>query len=99
MIIYGIKNCDKVRAAMKQATTAGQSPQLHDFRVDGIDGDLVSRMLKDIDLSQLVNKRSTTWKQLDETTRNHIDVAVLVTHPTLIKRPVVWVNDQFQIGL
>lgn len=99
MIIYGIKNCDKVRAAMKQATAAGQSPQLHDFRVDGIDAELVSRMLQDIDLSQLLNKRSTTWKQLDEATRAAVDVAVLVAHPTLIKRPVVWVNDQFQIGL
>ncbi|WP_223789863.1 ArsC/Spx/MgsR family protein [Marinicella meishanensis] len=99
MIIYGIKNCDKVRAAMKQATANGQSPQLHDFRVDGIDADLVSRMLQDIDLNQLLNKRSTTWKQLDEATKAAADAAVLVAHPTLIKRPVVWTGDHFKIGL
>ncbi len=99
MIIYGIKNCDKVRAAMKQAQTAGHEPQLHDFRVDGINLELVQQMLQDIEFVQLLNKRSTTWKQLDESSKEQADAKLLVANPTLIKRPVVFTQDRYQIGL
>ncbi len=99
MIIYGIKNCDKVRAAMKQAKADGLDPSLHDFRVDGIDLDLVESMLKDIEFSQLLNKRSTTWKQLDEPSKEQADAALLLANPTLIKRPVVLTGGHYRIGL
>lgn len=99
MIIYGIKNCDKVRAALKQCAAAGTAVSLHDFRVDGIEPQLVKQMLQDIPMDQLVNKRSTTWRQLDEQIRNDLTAATLVNHPTLIKRPVVYAEGQFRIGL
>lgn len=95
MIIYGIKNCDKVRAALKQNPEAS----LHDFRVDGIDEALVQAMLSDIDLGQLVNKRSTTWKQLTDVEKADVTVSLLCQHPTLIKRPVVFENKQYRIGV
>ncbi len=99
MIIYGIKNCDKVRAAMKQAQAAGEAVSLHDFRVEGISLDLVNDMLQHIPFEQLLNKRSTTWKQLSEQQKQQADAALLVEHPTLIKRPVVFVEPTFRIGL
>ena len=99
MIIYGIKNCDKVRAALKQCQLDGVKAQLHDFRVDGIDLNLVNAMLKDIEMSALLNKRSTTWKQLDDASRVGIDSSLLVAHPTLIKRPVIFNDGHYRIGL
>ncbi len=95
MIVYGIKNCDKVRAALKQNPEAS----LHDFRVDGIDETLVQAMLSDIEMSLLLNKRSTTWKQLSEDEKADVTVALLCQHPTLIKRPVVFENNQYRIGV
>jgi arsenate reductase-like glutaredoxin family protein len=99
MIIYGIKNCDKVRAALKQAEQAGHDVRLHDFRSDGIDAKLVQAMLADIDKNKLVNKRSASYRQLDKDTQQHIGIETLVAHPTLIKRPVVYFNGHYQIGL
>ncbi len=99
MIVYGIKNCDKVRAALKKCQIDGIEAQLHDFRVDGIDQVLVNAMLKDIDLSQLLNKRSTTWKQLSEAQRENVDASTLIEYPTLIKRPVVYDQGHYRIGL
>ena len=99
MIIYGIKNCDKVRAALKQAQAEGIAVSLHDFRVDGIDLKLVTAMLKHIELEKLVNKRSTTWKQLTETEKQAVDSKLLVKYPTLIKRPVIFDQASFRIGL
>ncbi len=98
MIIYGIKNCDKVRAAMKSAKADEPNAKLHDFRVQGIDEGLVKAMLADIELGQLLNKRSTTWKQLDEFQKIEPNVGLLVANPTLIKRPVVFDGKTYRIG-
>ena|SRR5690554_5178934 len=97
MIIYGIKNCDKVRAALKQAQQAGQDVHLHDFRSDGIDTKLLQAILKDIDMDRLVNKRSTTYRQLQS--KDNIDQETLIAQPTLIKRPVVFHNNRYTLGL
>lgn len=99
MIIYGIKNCDKVRAALKQAKQQGHDVQLHDFREDGIDKKLVQSMLQDIALDQLLNKRSATYRQLSESDKNNIQIKTLVSHPTLIKRPVVLSHKQYTLGM
>ena len=84
---------------MKQAQADGHAPTLHDFRVDGIDSQLVSAFLQDLTMDQLVNKRSTTWKQLSDAQKQQVDGALLVAHPTLIKRPVIQQNQQYRIGL
>ena len=97
MIIYGIKNCDKVRAALKQARQAGQDVRLHDFRSDGIDANLLQAILKDIDMERLVNKRSTSYRQLQS--KDNIDLKTLMAQPTLIKRPVVFHNNRYTLGL
>lgn len=99
MIIYGIKNCDKVRAALKQSQGEGKDVKLHDFRVQGISEELVNSMLNDIELSDLLNKRSTTWKQLSDFQKIEPNVGLLVEHPTLIKRPVVFDGKSYRIGL
>ncbi len=98
MIIYGIKNCDKVRSAVKAAKADGVDVQLHDFRNQGIDESLVKAMLANIDLADLLNKRSTTWKQLDEFQKIEPNVGLLVANPTLIKRPVVYDGQKYRIG-
>jgi len=99
MIIYGIKNCDKVRSAIKAAKAAAADVVLHDFRVQGIDETLINNMLKDISMADLLNKRSTTWKQLSDFQKIEPNVGLLVANPTLIKRPVVFDGKKFRIGL
>ena len=84
---------------MKQALASGLKPQLHDFRVDGIDQVLVEGMLNDIAMSELLNKRSTTWKQLSDFQKIEPNVGLLVANPTLIKRPVVFDGSKYRIGL
>lgn len=84
---------------MKQAQADDNDVKLHDFRVDGIDAELVNGMLQDIEFKHLLNKRSTTWKQLSASEQAAADSQTLLSHPTLIKRPVVFVDGQYRIGL
>ena len=96
LTVYGIKQCDTVRKALKWLDQHEIEHQFHDFRTDGLKAELLRGWL-DSDLSgKLLNRRSTTWRQLSEAQREAEGEALLellLEYPTLIKRPV-FVTDQ-----
>ncbi len=100
--LYGIKNCDTVKKARKWLEANNIDYTFHDFRVDGIKEELVNNWLKQQPLDKLVNKRSTTWKQLDDSTKEKLsekNAAKLCTEfETLIKRPVLDINNEIHLG-
>lgn len=101
MILYGISNCDTVRKARKFLESAGHSFQFHDFRKDGLSTETIQTWLTYTDYSDLINKRSTTWKQLSNSEQAAIDdqdLTLLTQHPTLIKRPVLQLDQRLLIG-
>jgi len=99
--LYGIPNCDKVRAARKWLDSQGISYYFHDLRKDGLTVEQLSHWLNQQPLSALLNKRSTTWRQLPPESRTAIEqgvLAQLAAHPTLIKRPVLEASEQLLVG-
>lgn len=100
--VFGIKNCDTVKKARKWLDNAGVDYRFHDLREDGLDQRQVARWIKALGWETVVNKRSTTWKQLDESTRQSLDdkqaIEVILQHPTLIKRPLLDLDGQFFVG-
>lgn len=101
-ILFGIKNCDTVKKARCWLEERDITYQFHDVRSDGLDQNQLDKWFSKIDWTLLVNKRSTTWKQLDESIRETLCAdtvsAVLLDHPTLIKRPVLTHNDAVYVG-
>ncbi len=100
-ILYGIPNCDKVRAARRWLEQKGVPFRFHDLRQDGVDEALLRHWLERVDLAELVNRRSTTWRQLSEADRAAIlsgDLTLLAQHPTLIRRPVLVCGDRLLVG-
>lgn len=91
--LYGIKNCDTVKKARKWLESEAISYQFHDLREDGIDRASIQHWCDALGWEAVLNKRSTTWKQLDEQQKNSLDessaIDLLLEHPTLIKRPVL----------
>lgn len=102
MKLYGITTCDTVRKARRWLDQQGIAYQYHDLRNDGIDPDTLNHWLTRLPSDQLLNRRSTTWKQLDPQLRDSLrdqDIPTLVaTHPTLIKRPVLDTGTQLTTG-
>lgn len=100
--LYGIKNCDTVKKARDWLTKNNIDYRFHDFRVDGLDQAQVKNWITDIGLENLVNKRSTTWKELDDSVKNNFNEktaeAVIVENPTLIKRPLLDTGKQKHVG-
>lgn len=93
VVLYGIKNCDTVKKARKWLDNCGIDYEFHDFRSDGLSEEKVEQWLEDLGWETLVNKRSTTWKQLDTVSRDTMNRGsakeAIMAHPTLIKRPLL----------
>ena len=96
LTVYGIKQCDTVRKALKWLDQNGIEHRLHDFRADGMQIEWLQDWLDSGFSDKLVNRRSTTWRQLSEAQRQsegEVMLNLLMQFPTLIKRPV-FVTDQ-----
>jgi len=100
--LYGIKNCDTVKKARDWLAKNNIEYRFHDFRADGLDKSQVTSWIAEIGLENLVNKRSTTWKELDEKIKENFNEknaeAVIVENPTLIKRPLLDTSKQKHVG-
>jgi len=100
--LYGIKNCDTVKKSRDWLAKNNIEYRFHDFRVDGLNQAQVENWINEIGLEALVNKRSTTWKALDESTKANFDkknaAAVITENPTLIKRPLLDIGKQKFVG-
>ena len=103
LTVYGIKTCDTCRKALKWLDEQGRDYRWHDLRADGLDAGTLQGWIAAVGADTLVNRRSTTWRGLDETTRekalaDQSAAAVLVQHPTLIKRPVFVDDTGVRVG-
>ena len=102
IILYGIKNCDSVKKARRWLEAEQIEYTFHDFRVDGLDRNMLKNFLKRLDWETLLNKRGTTWRKLSENQRNTIDeqkaLELMYEYPTLIKRPILVNDSKFYIG-
>ena len=102
--VYGIKNCDTCRKALKWLEAEGIDHRFHDLRKDGLADTQVAAWLAAAGADVLLNKRGTTWRKLDEAQKANAETdpdqlaALLLEHPTLIKRPVTDTGGRIFIG-
>ena len=93
MRIFGIKSCDTCRKAMKALPDA----QFVDIRADGVPSHTLARA-HDAFGEALVNRRSTTWRDLDAQTREMLPLELIAAHPTVMKRPLIEDGDTLHLG-
>jgi len=102
LTIYYLKTCDTCRKAIKAIQTAGYNPTLIDVRADGIPADKLEDIADAVGWEKLLNTRSTTWRGLSETEKSDMNaakaLALMVAHPTLIKRPVINTGLEISVG-
>ncbi|MEM0929933.1 MAG: ArsC/Spx/MgsR family protein [Pseudomonadota bacterium] len=98
LTLTGLKNCDTCKKAMKALTEAGLKPSFVDIRTEADLKTLVPQWLEAVGSDLLINKRSTTWRNLSEDERNAGPSALLQAHPTLIKRPVIETGKTIYVG-
>jgi len=99
--IYGIKNCDSVRKAIKYFKSYEIPYEFIDFRETPVGEAEVSEWLKSTDIKTLFNTRGTTYRtlKLKELDLNDDDKRTWLSKENmLIKRPVITFNDMIIIG-
>lgn len=100
--VYGLKNCDVCRKAMKWLTVEGIDATLHDFRKDGLDGVLLGQWLDMGEWETLLNRRGTTWRNLSDRDKADVDrskaQSLILMKPSLLKRPVIPLGNRIVVG-
>ncbi len=100
--LYGIKNCDTVKKARKWLEQHGLPYDFHDYRSDGLDMDLLNLFEQQFGWEKMLNKRSTSWRQLSAAEKTGLDknkaLQLMLETPTLIKRPVLNSTGHWLIG-
>ena len=100
--LYGISNCDTVRKARKWLASHDVAYQFHDFRKDGLTSKQVTAWAQAVGWESLLNRRGHTWRKLADKDKANLTEAkaikLILSEPTLIKRPVLDVNKQVYVG-
>lgn len=98
--LYGIPNCDTVKKAQKWLTKNNINYTFHDYRKDGLDEALIKELLTNLTWTDLLNKRSTSFRALSTEQKELLNedtvVPLFIEFPTLIKRPLL-VNNKSQL--
>ena len=99
--VYGIKNCDSVKKALKFFKTNNLDYLLNDFKQTPASQKDVARWIEGSDISKLFNARSTTYRNLKLKEKNLSDnekISYLSTENLLIKRPVIEYDGKIIVG-
>ena len=98
LTLYGLKNCDTCKKALKALEGAGQTVIFVDIRAVADLATKVPLWLNAFGAEVLINKRSTTWRNLSDVERGSDPKSLLIGHPTLIKRPVIEAGAETHVG-
>ncbi len=102
--LYGIANCDTVKRARAWLAEQGIAASFHDFKKAGVPTTRLDAWLAAVGWERMLNRKGTTWRRLDDSTREGVvDAAsaraLMLAQPSVIKRPVVeWAAGPITVG-
>jgi arsenate reductase len=99
MTVYGIKNCNTVKSAIEWLNKNKVEFEFHDYKKTGITEAKLKEWIKQVGWESLVNKRGTTWRQLDEVVQKKVvneksAIALMIEKTSVIKRPLIEENNK-----
>jgi arsenate reductase len=99
MIVYGIKNCNTVKSAIEWLKKNKVEFEFHDYKKSEITENKLKEWCKQVGWESLVNKRGTTWRQLDEAVQTKVineksAIALMMEKTSVIKRPLVEIGSK-----
>lgn len=97
--VYGIKNCNTVKKALDWLKKNKVEFEFHDYKTKGVDPAKLKNWSGQTGWEKLVNKKGTTWRQLDEKIQNNVTtekaaIALMQEKTSVIKRPLIERNSK-----
>ncbi len=100
--MYGIPNCDTIRKARRWLADAGVDYDFHDYKKSGAPAARLKSWAAEAGWEALLNKAGTTFRKLPPEQKSDLDeakaLALMVEHPSMIKRPVLEADGELLIG-
>ncbi len=101
--IFGIPNCNTVKKARDWLTSNNIPYEFVDFKKQIPTEPQVQGWLARVELDQLINRKGTTWRSLSEDQQKLAQtqagaIALMLSKPSVIKRPVLQSEDQIMLG-
>jgi arsenate reductase len=100
--IYGIKNCDTMKKAFTWLRDHDVRHDFHDYRAEGIDAGTLAAWVNELGWEKVLNKASTTFKELPEGEKTDLNaakaIALMTANPTMIKRPMLVTGKTITAG-
>lgn len=91
--LYGIPNCDTMKKALAWCRERGIACTFHDYKKLGVPRDRLVAWCRVLGWRTLLNTRGPTFRKLSpedqEVSTQSQAVALMLAHPSLIRRPVV----------
>ncbi|TDK68642.1 ArsC family reductase [Sapientia aquatica] len=104
--LYGIPNCDQVKKARTWLADNSVEFEFVDYKKAGISPAIINHWLTNqaTDWQTLLNRRGTTWRKLSEADQAQVvdqasAVAAMVQSPSLIKRPVLVIEQSKKLDV
>ncbi len=101
--VLGIANCDTVGKARAWLDTHGIAYEFVDFKKTPPAREAIEHWCERLGVDTVVNRRGTTWRKLEPSIQAGAAtlegaVALLLAHPSAIKRPVVESGNEVWVG-
>lgn len=100
--MYGIPNCDTIKKARKWLDNKNIDYTFHNYKKDGVPEKNLRQWVKKLGWEILLNRRGTTWRKLDDKTKNTISessaIKLMLENPSIIKRPVLESKARVLVG-
>ena len=100
--LYGIKNCDSVKKAIKYLDARDIEYQFFDYKKQLPSDELIASWVAEFGWDRVLNKRGTTYRKLDEESKQSLNAdtvtQMLLANPSAIKRPILSTDTTTLIG-
>ncbi|MDF7675930.1 Spx/MgsR family RNA polymerase-binding regulatory protein [Neisseriaceae bacterium ESL0693] len=102
--LYGIANCNTVKKARLWLKAQGIDAEFIDFKKIPPTKQDIQFWLTHLPKETLINRKGTTWRKLTQTEQQQAfmsdeeAIEIMLTHPSIIKRPVLIVDDTVTAG-
>ena len=100
--MYGIKNCDSIKKARDFLDKNNISFEFHDYKKQGVSRTLLKNWCQIFGYENVLNRRGTTWRKLDEVTKVTINepnaIILMQEFPSMIKRPLLDTSEKLILG-
>lgn len=101
LIIYGIKNCNKIRNTLQWMEQKNQPFVFRDLKKEPLTLDELTSISRQVGLNNLINKKGTTWRKSGLSEKNPTEQELLHAaheNQSMLIRPLIQKDKNWLTG-